>query len=409
VLRLLCRYVCNVVPSFAVKLTGPYWFHMVSYKYRMLIAVALMALSFIVVAIGGITDNLGLQLLGVIFGSTQSGFGEASYLALTAFYDSRVALTAWSSGTGCAGIFGYAWVIIFIEGFGASFQLTLFCALVIPVLFWANFLVCMNVPHIKREVQRNLSLDEPVVAFGLSADSASTMGNPIHGSTALSDSTGDCKRTGNTIVNAENTVNTVASNIYSTKQEGDSSEVDLSAAAAVMSMRERIQATLSLWPYMVPLFLVYFAEYAMQSGVWAAMGFPVHNSNARDKFYEYSNWMYQAGVLVSRSSGTVWRANMTSLWVMPFLQVTLLLFFVLDAYYMFWYDWSILIACFVVGLLGGAVYVNGFSLIAENVRPHLKEFSLSAASIADSVGIALSNVAGIFIQRALYDYHGLSD
>lgn len=27
-----------------------------------------------------------------------------------------------------------------------------------------------------------------------------------------------------------------------------------------------------LWPYMVPLALVYFAEYAMQSGAWTAIG-----------------------------------------------------------------------------------------------------------------------------------------
>jgi hypothetical protein len=53
--------------------------------------------------------------------------------------------------------------------------------------------------------------------------------------------------------------------------------------------------------------------------------------------------------------------------------------------------------------------VNGFSLIAERVPPQMKEFSLSASSIADSVGIALSNVAGIFIQKALYNYHDISD
>jgi battenin len=103
-------YVCNVVPSFMVKLSGPYWFHYVPYNYRMVIASSLMALSFITVAIGGSIDSLGLQLFGVILGSVQSGFGEASFLALTAFYDSRIALTAWSSGTGFAGVFGYGWV-----------------------------------------------------------------------------------------------------------------------------------------------------------------------------------------------------------------------------------------------------------------------------------------------------------
>ena len=38
-------------------------------------------------------------------------------------------------------------------------------------------------------------------------------------------------------------------------------------------MRKKI-CSLALWPYMVPLFVVYTAEYAMQSGTWAAMGIP---------------------------------------------------------------------------------------------------------------------------------------
>jgi hypothetical protein len=65
--------------------------------------------------------------------------------------------------------------------------------------------------------------------------------------------------------------------------------------AAAMTFRQRLQVTLQLWPYMVPLFVVYSAEYAMQSGTWTAIGFPVTSAAARHKFYLYSNWMYQAG------------------------------------------------------------------------------------------------------------------
>jgi hypothetical protein len=94
----------------------------------------------------------------------------------------------------------------------------------------------------------------------------------------------------------------------------DEIEVDLSAAAARMTKKERFDNTLALWPWMIPLFVVYFAEYAMQSGVWASIGFPVENDNSRDKFYLYSNWCYQAGVFVSRSSGVVWKPDIKVLW-----------------------------------------------------------------------------------------------
>jgi hypothetical protein len=65
--------------------------------------------------------------------------------------------------------------------------------------------------------------------------------------------------------------------------------------ASAMTFRQRLQVTLQLWPYMVPLFVVYFAEYAMQSGTWTAIGFPVTSADARHRFYLYSNWVYQAG------------------------------------------------------------------------------------------------------------------
>lgn len=384
-----------------VKLTGPYWFHYIQYRHRIIIASILMALAFIVVAWGGMTNSLGLQLFGVVLCSTQSGFGEASFLAFTAFFESRLALTAWSSGTGFAGIFGFAWVVFFTIGLKASFELTLLIALILPVLFALNFELVMNVPNIKREVR--MSMDESVAEFNMAAIGSVDEAQVVDEAT-------------NPILCDESQGNGQTENITPTddgmnrqKARKDREYKDLSAAAAEMTMKERVANTVSLWPFMVPLFLVYFAEYAMQSGVWAAMGFPVDSDNARNNFYEYSNWMYQLGVLVSRSSGMFWKADMKALWGMPILQVMLLLFFLLDAYFQFWYDWSLLALCFVVGLLGGAVYVNGFALISERVPPHLKEFSLSAASIADSLGIAFSNVAGIFIQKAIYDYHGISD
>lgn len=54
-----------------------------------------------------------------------------------------------------------------------------------------------------------------------------------------------------------------------------------SSAQAPAAMRPRpwaftpplpFRAAVVLWPYMVPLLLVYFAEYAMQSGTWTAIG-----------------------------------------------------------------------------------------------------------------------------------------
>lgn len=60
-----------------------------------------MALSYTTVAL---SNSLALQLLGVAVGSLQGGMGEATCLGLAAFFDTRRAITFWSSGTGAAGV-----------------------------------------------------------------------------------------------------------------------------------------------------------------------------------------------------------------------------------------------------------------------------------------------------------------
>lgn len=346
----------------------------------MMLMTLTMASSFITVASGYIAGSVGLMLVGIAIGSFQSGLGEASFLALAAFYDGRLALTAWSSGTGFAGIFGFAWVVFFTEGLKLNFSIALYFALILTGLFAGNCFILLKLPELDREQEDNVHRED-----NCSDTDPSMVMSPI----------------------AEKFE--VGSSSIATDKDEEPGEDTEEYKTSTMTLKERIDATLALWPYMIPLFVVYFAEYLMQSGVWSAFGFPITSTSARNKFYQFSNWTYQAGVLCSRSSGMIWKADIRHLWIMPVMQVAILLFFLLDAYYLWWNDWSILIVCFVVGLLGGAVYVNGFSLISEKVKEELREFSLSAASIADSCGIVASTLISIAIQKSIYDYHDISD
>lgn len=228
----------------------------------------------------------------------------------------------------------------------------------------------------------------------------------------------------------------------------------------------------------------------MQSGAWAAIGIPdVASAKNRKHFYSYrwvgdrsrtvihlcmydnaclhvrvltfththnpslhtttSNWLYQVGVFLSRSSGLLLPPSRPLLWVMPALQCALLVFFVVDAALHFWYvrvytsvyasvyvymhvymymrvyickcmhtftritshpnqnqtntkqnrySWSLLLLCLCAGLLGGAVYVQGFSLLSRDTPPEKRELALVTASIADTLGIMASDVMGLVIQ-----------
>jgi hypothetical protein len=123
-----------------------------------------------------------------------------------------------------------------------------------------------------------------------------------------------------------------------------------------------------LWPYGLPLFYVYFSEYAMQAGAWAAIGVPMTSTAARGRMYSLLGCMYQTGVFISRSSGKLLTVSRLQLWIMPLLQAAFLVFFVLDAVFHFWIDLGLLFPALCTGLLGGAVYVHGYMLLLARDR-----------------------------------------
>jgi battenin len=398
-------FLCSVFPSGCVKATGPYWYHLLSYRRRVILCSMMMALSFVVVGIGRTHEITALELLGVSLGSAQSGMGEASFLALSSFFTpSSTALNGWSSGTGAAGIFGYAWVVFFSMGLQLDFSMTLYIATCcLPIAFHIIFAFVLRSPRPEENRALSSSVRSNSKAWG--DDDQAMMGisqSPMLMTPGEGEGEGEGEGYGSDDIPRNNR----NSNSSDTKEV---EEARMTETTSSLTSAQRFQLTLRLWPYMVPLALVYFAEYAMQSGTWAAMGFPVGSEAARKEFYQFSNWTYQAGVLIARSSGALWTPTRGKLWFMPALQCVFLAFSVANAYYMWWYDWSILLLCFLVGLQGGLCYIGVYSLIAIEVAPELKEFSLAAASLADSLGIVLADVSGILIQKALYSYHGITD
>ncbi|KAL4854287.1 hypothetical protein ACK3TF_004978 [Chlorella vulgaris] len=400
--------------------SAPYWFHYVRYTTRVHAVAALMAASYTTVAL---SSSRGWQLLGVVLASLQGGLGEASCLAMTSYYSGRPAITMWSSGTGFAGVFGYAWIALLHLLGGMSFTATLLAANVTTVAWVAVYHLLLDSPDLKvQQLWRHDSdaathmapapQQHPPAALAGAAAAAAADLRRQSGRREDEEEQGllllhapEAGSTGNQQQLQQQQQQSVWEEVWQEEQQGQHSKP---SRAARMTWRERVHRTAVLWPYMVPLALVYFAEYAMQSGAWTAVGFPVSSAAARHRFYVYSNWCYQAGVFLSRSSGMLYQASRRVLWAMPVMQVGWLLFFLFDAVHHFWYNSWLLVPCFVTGLLGGAVYVNAFTLISKEIPSQYREFSLGAASIADSLGVALADACGIIIQGCLFKANGLS-
>jgi hypothetical protein len=93
-------FIANMLPGLAINISAPYWFHLVSYKIRILLAALAMGAACIFVGCGGLFQDdllngddekneglkggdqklgLALQLFGVSLMSIASNMGEVSF------------------------------------------------------------------------------------------------------------------------------------------------------------------------------------------------------------------------------------------------------------------------------------------------------------------------------------------
>jgi len=181
------------------------------------------------------------------------------------------------------------------------------------------------------------------------------------------------------------------------------SSVNQAPPSALQKFRANLRrASRLFFPYMLPLLLVYIAEYTINQGVAPTLLFPLNQSPFKEyrSFYPTYNAIYQAGVFLSRSSTPFFRVH--HLYFPSFLQLLNLLILTLHALFDFIPSvYIIFIIVFWEGLLGGLVYVNTFAEITDNVPQEDREFSLGATTVSDSGGICIAGFLGMALEVAL--------
>ncbi|KAI1726851.1 CLN3 protein [Ditylenchus destructor] len=149
---------------------------------------------------------------------------------------------------------------------------------------------------------------------------------------------------------------------------------------------------------MIPLCLVYFAEYLLNQGIVENIYFDCSHGFSLSKASQY-RWyqvLYQVGVFFSRSSVNVIELSANALYILPILQMINVVIFFYDAIYRYIPHIVIVFTLILFeGFLGGAAYVNTFNRIHKEAKPSVREFSLSIAALSDSFGILASGLTSI--------------
>ncbi|CAN9435925.1 unnamed protein product [Alternaria alternata] len=370
----------DVIPSFLTKLCAPYFIHKIPYTVRILIFVALSACGMLIIALTPpLQDSrtIAIKMCGVMLASLSSGGGELSFLGLTHYYG-HFALASWGSGTGGAGLVGAGAYAIATNTLGITPRTSLLVFSFLPLIMVLSFFVILPLGPLRA-------------------------GAPKQGGYEAIDNQGDDEE--DEVAQAHEQDDLLSSSMHSASGRSFTSVNNKGANSALSSFRANLNRARGLFfPYMLPLLLVYIAEYTINQGVAPTLLFPLESSPFDEyrSFYSTYNAIYQVGVFISRSSTPFIRIH--HLYVPSFLQVANLIILALHA--MFNFIPSYYIVCVIIfweGLLGGLVYVSTFAEITDNVPKEDREFSLGATSVSDSGGICIAGFLGMAVETGLKD------
>ncbi|KAI1486240.1 BTN1 protein [Biscogniauxia mediterranea] len=372
----------DVLPSFFTKLVAPYFIHKVPYWLRVLVFAAASSVGMFMVALTPSDRSVGVKMAGVVFASLSSGAGELSFLGLTHYYG-HMSLAAWGSGTGAAGLVGAGLYVALTDWMGFSVKNSLLTSAFLPVIMLVSFFVILP--------RGPLREDRGAKEYRTITDRTPIRRHDVEQDDDDDDDDDDIENMP--------TVNAATSLL-----------APETTTAAPDNAWSRLEANLRrakslFFPYMLPLLLVYVAEYTINQGVSPTLLFPLESSpftEYRD-FYPMYGFLYQLGVFVSRSSIAFLRIR--HLYLPSLLQVGNLVLLTLHAMFNFIPSvYVVFLLIFWEGLLGGAVYVNTFAEIMENIPAAEREFSLGATTVSDSGGICIAGFIGMVMEVQLCNW-----
>lgn len=227
----------DVLPSFVTKLIAPYFIDRVPYAIRIPLFAFISSAGMLMLALTPPDTSVASKMVGVMLASLSSGGGELSFLGLTHYYG-HMSLAAWGSGTGAAGLLGAGLYVLLTDWLGFSVRNSLLASAYLPVVMLISFFLVLP-----RRVLREAAKARD---YQLLREDDEATSHPVGGTPA---------------VHAASSLLAPGPAVVVTAPSDASRDVSPRIADQLRRAKSLV------FPYMLPLFLVYLAEYVINQGV----------------------------------------------------------------------------------------------------------------------------------------------
>lgn len=173
---------------------------------------------------------------------------------------------------------------------------------------------------------------------------------------------------------------------------------------------EKLRIGVKILPFIIPLFLSFFAEYLSNSSVVTSIAFPESHVLPRDHFLFYS-LSYRIGKFMGRSYLFIFAClprdaveflKCDRTWVFAALEMAHLIFFLFESWYHFVsYIWIIIALCSTLGLVAGMIVLHSPHAVSRHVSMEEREFALGLLTVGNAVGALVAGLVGLAVEPFL--------
>lgn len=353
----------DIAPALLLQISYPFLLVDVRPIFKVIVTALLAVIGFILT---GLSNDMILVFTGVVSASISSGLGESTFLSDSSIFGIE-SLAGWAMGTGVAGIFGSTAYAI----------LTIFLPVKTIMLIMTIVPLCMILIYIfivKGERQKRIEQLGQMKSKRPKLESLSE-----------SKSAKRFERRSNIELN---------NNSFDNDYDDDSSHIEF-------GLKEKIKYLPKLANYFFPVVIVFFGGYFINQGLVEFIYYDEIRFLDKAAQYRWLQVAYQVGVLISRSSISLFRIK--HIWTMALLQIINILIILGHVSQLFLIPSFYLVAFIVLyeGLLTGFSYTNTYYKMNKEVEQSKQHFSISAVVISDAFGISLAALAALPVHDTL--------